>query len=172
MPLFSGTIRLLALAALSLAASAAAASKAAEPARIEGSVEKGPCLFDVGKALLPVDCGRLKVPENCDDPGRTIEVAFMTVHPRDNRDPQNPVIFLSGGPGSPSLVHVETLVTIPAIREIVVGRDWVFFDERGGGRSIPQLYCQPEDDWFKRVKNCRDQLIRQGVDLSSSAPLT
>ena len=164
MPLFGGTIRLLALGALSLVA--AAPSTAAESPRIEGSVEKVPCPFDVGKALLPVDCGRLKVPENYDDPGRTIEVAFMTVHPPENQDPQNPVIFLSGGPGSPSLVHVETLVTTPAIREIVVDRDWVFFDQRGGGRSIPHLYCQPEDDWFKRVKNCRDQLIRQGVDLS------
>ena len=159
-------IRNLALGTLCLMAFAAATSKAAEPPRIEGSVEKVACPFDVGKALLPVECGRLKVPENYDAPGRTIEVAYMIVRAPDNRDPQNPVIFLSGGPGSPSLVHVETLVTTPAIREIVVDRDWVFFDQRGGGRSVPQLYCQAEDDWFKRVKTCRDQLIKQGVDLS------
>ncbi len=90
----------------------------------------------------------------------------MVVKAPQKIDPDNPVIFLSGGPGSPSLVHVETLVTIPAIREIVVDRDWVFFDQRGGGRSIPALYCQPEDDWFKQVQACRDQLIKQDVDLS------
>ncbi len=149
-----------------VAAFGAVAAKAAEPPRIEGSIEKVACPFDASKALLPVECGRLKVPENYDQPGRTIEVAFMIVHPRHSREPGNPVIFLSGGPGSPSLVHAETLVTLPAISEIVVDRDWVFFDQRGGGRSVPQLFCQPEEDWFKQVKTCRDQLIRQGVDLS------
>lgn len=156
------TIRPLALAALFLAAT----SNAAEPPRIEGSAEKVACPFDTTKSLLPVDCGRLKVPENYDNPGRTIEVAYMIVHAPDNRHPDNPVIFLSGGPGSPSLVHVETLVTTPAIRDVVVDRDWVFFDQRGGGRSVPQLYCPPGDDWFKRLKDCRDALIKQGVDLS------
>jgi pimeloyl-ACP methyl ester carboxylesterase len=131
------------------------------------SWEKVDCPFDAKKGLLPVTCGRLKVPENYDDPkGRSIEVAFMVINPDRKIDKDNAVIFLSGGPGSPSLVHVETLVTTPAIREIVVDRDWVFFDQRGGGRSIPSLFCQPEEDWFKRVKNCRDQLIKQGVDLS------
>lgn len=149
-----------------VAAFGAVGSQAAESPRIEGSIEKGACPFDASKALLPVECGRLKVPENYDHPGRTIEVAFMIVHPQHNREPGNPVIFLSGGPGSPSLVHAETLVTLPAISEIVVDRDWVFFDQRGGGRSVPQLFCQPEEDWFKRIKTCRDQLIGQGVDLS------
>ncbi|HEV2718915.1 MAG TPA: alpha/beta fold hydrolase, partial [Thermoanaerobaculia bacterium] len=131
-----------------------------------GSWENVACPFDTSKALLPVTCGRLKVPENYDDPkSRSIEVAFMVVSPQSKID-QNPVIFLSGGPGSPSLVHVETLVTLPAIREIVVDRDWVFFDQRGGGRSIPSLYCQPDDDWFRRIKTCRDRLIKEGVDLS------
>ena len=125
------------------------------------------CPFDSTKALLPVTCGRLKVPENPDAPkGRSVEVAFMVVRAAQNIDRDHPVIFLSGGPGSPSLVHVETLVTNPAIRDVVVDRDWVFFDQRGGGRSIPSLYCQPEDDWDQQVKNCRDRLIQQGVDLS------
>lgn len=141
-------------------------AKAATPSQPEGSWEKAPCPFDTSKALLPVTCGRLKVPENYDDPkSRSIEVAVMVVNPQNKTD-ENPVIFLSGGPGSPSLVHVETLVTLPAIREIVVDRDWVFFDQRGGGRSIPSLYCQPDDDWFRRVKTCRDRLIKEGVDLS------
>src|SRR6185295_6698459 len=108
-----------------VAAFGAFGAKAAEPPRIEGSIEKVACPFDASKALLPVECGRLKVPESYDHPGRTIEVAFMIVHPRHNREPGNPVIFLSGGPGSPSLVHAETLVTLPAISEIVVDRDWV-----------------------------------------------
>ena len=90
----------------------------------------------------------------------------MVIRPERKTDSENPVIFLSGGPGSPSLVHVETLVTAPAILDVVVDRDWVFFDQRGGGRSLPTLYCQPGPDYLKQVKECRDRLIKQGVDLS------
>lgn len=146
---------------------AQSSAKASTPSQPEGSWQKVACPFDASKALLPVTCGRLKVPENYDDPkGRTIEVAVMIVRAERKRDADSAVIFLSGGPGSPSLVHVETLVPTPAIREVVVDRDWVFFDQRGGGRSIPSLFCQPDPDYLKQAKTCRDRLIKEGVDLS------
>lgn len=164
---FHKSIRHLSVTILGLAASVGVGAQAVTTPQIESSWERVTCPFDVSKALLPVTCGRLKVPENYNDPkGRSIEVAVMVAKAPQNIDPENPIIFLSGGPGSPSLVHVETLVTTPAIREIVVDRDWVFFDQRGGGRSIPSLYCQPEADEFKQIKACRDQLLKQGVDLS------
>lgn len=154
-------------AILSTSAGAQSSAKAPAPSQVEGSWEKIACPFDSSKALLPVTCGRLKVPENYDDPkGRSIEVAVMIVSPSRKTDPADPVIFLSGGPGSPSLVHVETLVTTPAILEVVVDRDWVFFDQRGGGRSLPSLFCPPEPDYLKQVKECRDRLIKEDVDLS------
>jgi pimeloyl-ACP methyl ester carboxylesterase len=140
---------------------------AAVPSQPEGSWQKVTCPFDAGKALLPVTCGRLKVPENYDEPtGRHIDVAVMIVSPERKPDADSAVIFLSGGPGSPALVHVETLVTTPAIREVVVDRDWVFFDQRGGGRSLPSLFCSPDPDALKQLKACRDRLIKEGVDLS------
>lgn len=153
-------------AVLSLAPLGASAAQEAPPAPPQGAWERIDCPFDTGRALLPVMCGRLRVPENYGNPGgRSIDVAVMIVRARRNLDPRNPVIFLSGGPGSPSLVHVETLVTTPAIREIVVDRDWVFFDQRGGGRSTPALFCPPSEnaDW---IRACRDPLIAQGIDLS------
>ena len=165
--MFPGAIRHVTLAIFSAAAFGGAASKAETPSKVEGSWEESACPFDSGKALLPVTCGRLKVPENYDIPdGRSTEVAVMIIRPARRMDPDNPVIFLSGGPGSPSLVHVETLVTIPAIREIVVDRDWVFFDQRGGGRSTPSLFCAAGDDWSRSLKDCRNRLLSQGVDLS------
>lgn len=152
---------------LSLADFQEARAQGAAPAKPEGTWQKIQCPFDATKALLSVTCGRLEVPENYEDPkSRKIEVAVMVISPERRRDADNPVIFLSGGPGSPALVHVETLVTTPAIREAVVDRDWVFFDQRGGGRSIPTLFCQPDDDYLRQVKTCRDRLIKEGVDLS------
>lgn len=140
--------------------------QAASGSQAEGSVEKVACPFDSGKALLPVTCGRLKVPEDYDNPGRIIEIAFMTVSPRQNTDPDNPVLYLSGGPGAPSLVYAELLVASPQVLDIVVDRVWVFYDQRGAGRSLPALRCPRESDYLKRVKLCRDTLIREGVDLS------
>jgi len=163
---FRRAIRYVTLGILSVAALGGAALKADAPSRSKASWEKVHCPFDVSKALLPVTCGRLKVPENYDAPGRSIEIAFMIVSPRHNIDSEDPVIFLSGGPGAPSLVYAEMLVATPGIHEVVVDRDWVFFDQRGAGRSIPSLRCPRGEDHLARVKACRDQLIGQGIDLS------
>ena len=164
---FRNIIRFFMLLLLCLAAIGGTFVKAVFASQPEGTWEKVACPFDSSKALLPVTCGRLKLPENYDEPkGQSIEVAVMIVSPERKRDADNPVIFLSGGPGSPSLAHVETLVTNPAIRDVVIDREWVFFDQRGGGRSLPSLFCPPEDDYFKQVKKCRDRLIKEGVDLS------
>ncbi len=137
------------------------------PSRAQGGEPwRVPCPFDSTKALLPVTCGRLKVPENPENPGRMVEIAFMRVRAPRSTDQHGPVVFLNGGPGDNSLYYAEQLVAHPHIRDVVVDRDWIFFDQRGTGRSSPALYCPPEDEWFKQVKTCRDQLIAQGIDLS------
>src|SRR5688572_27944792 len=61
---FRRAIRPFMLAILSVAAFGGVALKAAVPSEVEGSWEKVACPFDASKALLPVTCGRLKVPEN------------------------------------------------------------------------------------------------------------
>jgi pimeloyl-ACP methyl ester carboxylesterase len=90
----------------------------------------------------------------------------MIVSPQHNLDPGNPVLYLSGGPGEPSLVYAEMLVVTSQVHDIVADRDWVFYDQRGTGRSVPALICPREEDRIKRVSTCRDKLIREGVDLS------
>ena len=167
-PRFRRAIRHLMLAILSIVATGSIPSKATTHPGVEESWQKVPCPFDSAKASLPVTCGRLKVPENYDRPeGRAIEIAFMVISAQRKTDPDHPVIFLSGGPGSPSLVHAERLVSSPGIRKTVTDRDWVFFDQRGGGRSVPALYCPPSKDaWLDQVKACRDKFLKEGVDLS------
>jgi pimeloyl-ACP methyl ester carboxylesterase len=154
-------IAFMALAVLALTPSAALADRPAISQR-----EAVACPFDTSRALLRVECGRLRVPENPSAPGREIEIAFMIVRAEHNSDPDNPVLFLNGGPGSSGLVFVEMLVATPHINDFVVDRDWVFFDQRGQGRSIPALRCAGEADYLTRVRLCRDQLMREGVDLS------
>lgn len=146
---------------------AQSSEEAVTPSQVETLWENVACPFDSSRALLPVTCGRLMVPENYNDPkGRSIEIAFMVVKAQKNIDPENPVLFLNGGPGQASLYFAETLVTNPLIHDVVVDRDWVFFDQRGTGRSIPQLYCPDEQDNPFDLKKCRDDLINQGIDLS------
>jgi pimeloyl-ACP methyl ester carboxylesterase len=131
-----------------------------------GPREAVACPFDTSRALLRVECGRLRTPENYDDRGREIEIAFMIVRAEHNSDPENPVLYMSGGPGSPSLVYAEMLIANPHIHDVVVDRDWVFFDQRGQGRSLPALRCPQEPDYLKRVRLCRDLLMSEGVDLA------
>ena len=135
---------------------------------VESSLQRVACPFDSTKALLPVTCGRLKVPENPADSGRgrTVEIAFMQVKAPRSIDQHGPMVFLNGGPGQNSLYFAEQLVTHPHVRDVVVDRDWIFFDQRGTGRSSPSLYCAPDADWFTQVKTCRDRLLAQGIDLS------
>ena len=159
-------LRHLIIAIMAVAGVFGIASKTAAAAQAEAIRIEVVCPFDTSKAHLSVDCGRLKTIEDYDDPSREIEIAFMIVHPKINRDPENPVIFLSGGPGAPSLVYAEMLVATQQIEGVVVDRDWIFYDQRGTGRSIPALRCPRETDYLKRVRLCRDMLIAEGVDLS------
>src|SRR5262245_65896211 len=119
------------MALVAVAASCSIAWNVAAASPAVGAREKVVCPFDTSKALLAVECGRLKAPENYDDPDRQIEIAFMILRAKSNSDPDNPVIFFSGGPGAPSLVYAEMLVATPQIHDVVVDRDWVFYDQRG-----------------------------------------
>jgi pimeloyl-ACP methyl ester carboxylesterase len=124
------------------------------------------CPFDTTKALLPVMCGRLKVPENPAKSGRLVEMAYMRVKAPRSIDQHGPMVYINGGPGQNTLYWAEQLVTLPHIREMVVDRDWIFFDQRGTGRSSPSLYCADDADWLTQVRKCREQLTAQGIDLS------
>ena len=154
------------LSALTLIAATAFGTAAPAAAAQADAAWKVACPFDTGTALLAVECGRLELPENYDEPGRTIEITFMVVRPRRDSDLGNPVLYLSGGPGAPIVYFAELLAASPQVHDVVVDRTWVFYDQRGQGRSRPLLRCPRETDYFKRVKLCRDTHIAQGVDLS------
>ncbi|MBP2707021.1 alpha/beta fold hydrolase [Microbispora sp. RL4-1S] len=81
-------------------------------------------------------CGFLLVPERRDVPNsRTIKVAFA-VHKSasPNRRP-DPVVYMSGGPGSASLQLTGF------VSDMVPDHDVVVLDQRGGRHSEPRLSC-------------------------------
>jgi pimeloyl-ACP methyl ester carboxylesterase len=86
-----------------------------------------------------VTCGTLTVPERHDRPeGPQVRLAVAVVRVAGERRP-DPVVYLSGGPGSPALV--DALTFAEAWRTFLRGRDFIVLDQRGTGRSLPSLRC-------------------------------
>lgn len=68
--------------------------------------------------------GKLEVPEDPDHPeGKTIELPFIITKTR-NRQPEPPVFFMDGGPGSTNLMH-------PAFQTLLEKQDFVSVGYRG-----------------------------------------
>ncbi|MEV5552664.1 alpha/beta fold hydrolase [Nonomuraea wenchangensis] len=116
-------------------------------------------------------CGFLLVPERRDAPGRTIRVGYAVRHSVARERRPDPVVFMSGGPGSASLQLTGFLA------QMFPDRDVVALEQRGGRYSEPALSCpetaeallgqlrRPPADVAAAAVTCRDRLREQGVDL-------
>ena len=86
---------------------------------------------------LQVECGYLRVAEDRNEPtSRQIGVPFAIVR---NKLPtsDDPVIFLTGGPGGRVIPH-----TIHPVDPSFGGRDLIFFEQRGTELADPKLDCR------------------------------
>ncbi|MFG1699321.1 alpha/beta fold hydrolase [Nonomuraea sp. NPDC049309] len=140
----------------------------APPATAPAQADPSPCPAPVPARTV---CGFLEVPERRDAPGRTIKVAYAVRHsPARDRKP-DPVVFMGGGPGAPSMPHLDALARAFPDRDVVAA------EQRGGAWSRPALACpetaqallgrlreQPSDVGAAAAR-CRDRLAGQGVDL-------
>lgn len=130
-------------------------------------------------------CGYLIVPENrakLDSAMIQIHVAvFLSI--AEGPDP-DPVVHLSGGPGSSSL-DVANYMFNQGLGAILERRDFILFDQRGTGYSSPRLDCperealtgtllsgtlskdQATQAIVDAFHQCRDRLRAQGIDLSA-----
>lgn len=91
---------------------------------------------DLGKG---VECGWLTVPESRADQGRDIRLAVVIARATSPQLPEEPVLYLHGGPGIATLDVVPRALrgkSWPLLRE---RHDLVFFDQRGTGRSAPAI---------------------------------
>ncbi|SDH44442.1 alpha/beta fold hydrolase [Nonomuraea jiangxiensis] len=116
-------------------------------------------------------CGLLVVPERRDAPGKTIRVGYaVRASMAKNRRP-DPVVYMSGGPGSASMQLTGFL------SQLFPDRDVVTIEQRGSRYSEPSLGCpetaqallgqlrEPVADVAAAAVRCRDRLRAQGVDL-------
>ncbi len=144
------------LARALLALAAVAVLGACTPRGTEGLPRFEAKACPVGYVDLPhdFDCGHLLVAETRGDPDSRVLRLFVAIARADGRLAPDPVIYLEGGPGlAPSdtiaylfddtwLHPVEDITVMPPV--LPPGRDVIFIDPRGTGRSRPSLDCGPD----------------------------
>ncbi len=144
---------------------------------------EGDCWWDLAEAPegVTVTCGTVEVPANRSDAeSEMITLPIARVHHPSPDPAAAPVLMLHGGPGGSLLDGAPTgTMTAPWL----TGRDGVFWDQRGSGRSEPSLNC-PEKEIaavealgdaapfadeleadLAAAQTCRDRLVESGIDL-------
>jgi pimeloyl-ACP methyl ester carboxylesterase len=147
--------------------------------------EPAACQFYVPGGYSP-QCGYLVVPENRRRPGSSMIRLHVAVFASTNSSPApDPVIHLGGGPGSPTTDWTEYLSDVGILDGFTRSRDYILFDQRGTGNSLPRLNCPERDDMtvtlltqqfdletsssmaLDAYARCRDRLRGEGIDLSA-----
>lgn len=137
------------------------------------------------------ECGFLVVRENRLAPDSNTIKIHLTIFRSDSNDAANePVLYLTGGPGAETAAAIELFENAamdPSIQfyreEFGGNRDIIVVDQRGTNRSIPSLYCSQElgpvapdaygmgfhaaaNERVALLRQCQDRLIAEGIDLS------
>lgn len=151
---------------------------------VDGEFVEGPCPFTPPPGAEP-RCGTVTVPEEWDTGAGSIDLA-VAVYPSTAEAPAvDPVVYLDGGPGSHAL-DSTALGASELLDPLLARGDVIVFDQRGAGRSRPQLACPeiealtreledepnvPTDEVDARFANaltdCRDRLTSDGIDLGA-----
>jgi pimeloyl-ACP methyl ester carboxylesterase len=135
-----------------------------------------PCEFQADSGSYPADCGTLVVAEDSADPGSPL-LALPVIRVRALTDtPQEPVFFLTGGPGESNIEFASQLAD-----RYVTNRDFVMVGYRGAEGSV-RLDC-PEvsramsrstdilsDAYFSAVADaygsCASRFAGEGIDVT------
>ncbi|MDX2274323.1 MAG: alpha/beta fold hydrolase [Hyphomonadaceae bacterium] len=124
-----------------------------------------------------IQCATLVVPEDWDGARRrTVELELVVVRAAAPVQALPPVIYLHGGPGGGVLDDLADGLRSPLGGELIAqDQDWVFFDQRGTGRSRPLLDCgdvalndagPASDEVVVQLVECGRRLAANGVDFS------
>lgn len=145
------------------------------------AVEWGACEVEV-PAGVELDCGTLEVPADREDPDAgTVTLAFGVVRAAAEEPADDPVVYLSGGPGQGALEFVP-LAFEQLYEPLAQDRDLVLLDQRGTGLSEPSLACDEYSSWVREslgsgepadelaaqatatLAECHQRLLDEGVD--------
>ncbi|HEY8171772.1 MAG TPA: alpha/beta fold hydrolase [Dehalococcoidia bacterium] len=149
--------------------------------------ETQPCTIELpeGQPAERVECGFVDVPEDhFRSSSRTIRLAVAVIHSTAVTPRPDPILYLSGGPGGPSLEGEMLGFGSSGMSDLFLqDRDVVFYDQRGTGLS-QGLYCPELEDItidFLRgditdeeagrrndeaLASCHAGYVADGVDLS------
>lgn len=164
----------------------------ARAADAPGSVprfEAGACPFDLASDQIEgtnVFCGYLIVPESHAAPtGKTLRLAVIRIKSASPTPAADPIVYLEGGPGGSINDGFLGFLTGNDLAKYTATRDFILFDQRGVGKSEPNLRCPEVDAQTLRdidtvlapmdgaehqlaaLRACRDRLVGQGINLQN-----
>ena len=91
------------------------------------------------------------------DSNETITIAVARIFTESENPVADPIVYLDGGPGGPSIANADWLH--PLIRAMSPDRDVILVDQRGVGRSRPNLNCTEDDESVEdALTGCYDRL--------------
>lgn len=129
-----------------------------------------------------ISCGLLAVRENREaEESRLIQLLYVRLHARGEDEEalrDDPVIYLTGGPGVGAASYVERFVD----HEIIQTRDLYILQQRGIGHSgefcplfdleepalnVGRTLAEQEEFARRRLERCFDRALAEGVDLAA-----
>lgn len=139
--------------------------------------ERHVCGAGLEEAGRVVECLTLAVPENWSEPtGRSVLLEVAVVRAAARAEGLPPVIYLHGGPGGGVIDDVAEALGSPLGAELIAqDQDWIFFDQRGTGRSRPLLDCgdialndagPASEEVVSELIACGRRFAAEGVDFS------
>jgi pimeloyl-ACP methyl ester carboxylesterase len=139
-------------------------------------------LPDISADIRPrLRCGTVSVPRDHEHPDTgSFRLAVVVIRNGPQPAASDPVVYISGGPGSPLTIYSGARATHP----LIAGHDLILVDQRGMGRSEPSICPDNNKDLVPamvaftleptasvRARRraaflaCRDEAIARGVDL-------
>ena len=113
------------------------------------SLTKAVCRF-IAPDGINVTCGYINVPEDRSNPHtKTIQLAVVIYHSTNPKPAPDPVIFLQGGPGGQAVMLSADAFDL-LVKPFLSKRDFIAFDQRGTGLSIPALGCDELENVYKQ----------------------
>jgi pimeloyl-ACP methyl ester carboxylesterase len=124
----------------------AATARSTQATTTASGLDWGSC-SDSELSQAGAQCAMLTVPLDYADPtGRTIQIAVSRIrHTSSAADYQGVILVNPGGPGGSGLDYATLGSSVP--NGVGDDFDWIGFDPRGVGASIPALRC--ESDYFR-----------------------